>query len=145
MRPAEPRDADAWLSMRRLLWPEGEQDHAPEIEAYFAGPTPRWSCLVAVDDAERVVGFVEVGLRGYAEGCSTSPVGYLEGIFVQDAHRRSGVARELVRAAEAWARGCGCTEMASDRLLENEVSGRFHEALGYEEVERIVCFRRSLT
>ena len=47
-------------------------------------------------------------------------------------------------AARTWARVRGCTEMASDRELDNEESGAFHEALGYEEVERIVCFGKSL-
>jgi aminoglycoside 6'-N-acetyltransferase I len=74
----------------------------------------------------------------------SSPVGYLEGIFVVPEHRRSGVGEALVRAAEAWARERGCTEMASDRQLDNEPSGVFHEAVGYEEAERIVCYRKSL-
>ncbi len=91
-----------------------------------------------------MVGFAEVGLRAYAEGCRTSPVGYLEGIFVDGPYRGRGVGSALVDAAEKWARGRGCTEMASDRELGNEGSGIFHAAVGYQEVERIVCFRKSL-
>jgi aminoglycoside 6'-N-acetyltransferase I len=91
-----------------------------------------------------IVGFAEVGLRAYAEDCVTSPVGYLEGIYVVDAERGRGVGRALVAAGEQWARAQGCTEMASDRELANEASGLFHQALGYEEVERIVCFKKSL-
>jgi aminoglycoside 6'-N-acetyltransferase I len=72
-------------------------------------------------------------------------VGYLEGIWVDERHRSGGIGRDLVAAAERWARAQGCTEMASDRLLENEASGLFHAAVGYDEAERIVCFRKSLT
>jgi aminoglycoside 6'-N-acetyltransferase I len=71
-------------------------------------------------------------------------VGYLEGIFVDEACRTSGVGRALVEAAEDVARLQGCTEMASDRELDNEASGLFHQAVGYQEVERIVCFRKPL-
>ena len=71
-------------------------------------------------------------------------MGYLEGVFVLPEHRGGGIGAALVDAAEGWARERGCTEMASDRELDNEASGTFHQALGYEEVERIVCFRKSL-
>ena len=99
---------------------------------------------MAEDDSSEVVGFVEVGLRNYAEGCRSSPVGYLEGIYVAPEHRASGIGRTLVEAAEAWARRQGCTEMASDHEIQNEASGRFHSSVGYEEVARIVCFRKDL-
>ncbi|MEJ2205516.1 MAG: GNAT family N-acetyltransferase [Gemmatimonadota bacterium] len=144
VRDAEARDAKAWASLREELWPGSAGDHAREIAAYFRGEPPRWVCLVAEDDSGGLAGFLEVGLRDYAEGCRTSPVGYLEGIYVRPTSRSSGVGRKLVEAAEAWARRQGCTEMASDRELDNARSGRFHRALGYEEVERIVCFRKDL-
>jgi aminoglycoside 6'-N-acetyltransferase I len=71
-------------------------------------------------------------------------VGYLEGIYVDPERRSSGVGRALVQAAEDWARRRRCTEMASDRELHDEASGRFQRAVGYDEVERIVCFRKDL-
>ena len=77
-------------------------------------------------------------------GCRTSPVGYLEGIYVDETHRRKGAARALVLAGEAWARRLGCTEFASDRALDNDESGAFHRAAGFDEVERIVCYRKDL-
>ena len=101
-------------------------------------------CLIAELPAVGVVGFTEVGLRAYAEGCRSSPVGYLEGIFVAEPYRARGIGRALVEAAEQWARERGCTEMASDREVENEGSGIFHAAVGYQEVERIVCFKKPL-
>src|SRR5438445_11771650 len=89
-------------------------------------------------------GFVEATIRPRAEGCDTSPVGYVEGWYVDADVRRRGVGRRLVRTAERWARERGCTEMGSDCLLDNEVSLRAHLAIGYEERERLIHFRRWL-
>ena len=144
VRPAIPADHEAWLQMREALWPESRHDHEREIAAHFDEPPDSAECFVVEVPEGGLVGFAEVGLRGYAEGCLSSPVGYLEGIFVDPAHRARGMGRALVEAAEQWARRKGCSEMASDRELHNEPSGVFHRALGYEEVERIVCFRKSL-
>jgi aminoglycoside 6'-N-acetyltransferase I len=87
---------------------------------------------------------IEASLRKFADGCSTTPVGYIEGWYVAPQHRRSGIGRCLVEAAEQWARSQGCTEMASDSLLDNFDSQRAHARLGYQEVERAVRFRKDL-
>lgn len=92
----------------------------------------------------QLVGFVEVSLRDYAEGCESSPVGYLEGWYVVPEHRKTGIGRRLVQAAEDWARAKGCSEMASDSELSNTQGQQAHARLGYQEVERMVCFRKSL-
>ncbi len=144
VRPVTADDADAWLALRGALWPGSAGDHAAEIEAYFADPPDTSACLVAETSAHGIVGFAEVGVRSHAEECRSSPVGYLEGIYVKPAHRTAGVGRALVLAGERWARGAGCTEMASDRELANEGSGAFHEALGFEESGRIVCYRKAI-
>lgn len=144
VRPAEPDDADAWVRLRDMLWPGSIVDHEQEVPAYFRDPPEREACFIAELAGSGVVGFAEVRLREYAEDCRTSPVGYLEGIYVVPEQRVRGVGRALVAAGEAWARARGCTEMGSDRELENEVSGAFHEAVGYEETVRMVCYRKSL-
>ena len=89
-------------------------------------------------------GFVEAGLRKYADGCDTSPVGYIEGWYVDADLREQGIGRALIQAAEAWAIDRGCTEMGSDTWIENVVSYRAHLALGYEEAERLIHFRKRL-
>lgn len=144
VEPAVAAHADAWLALRDALWPGSREDHVAEIETYFAERPRRAACFVARAADGEVVGFAEVGLRDYAEDCLTSPVGYLEGIYVAPEHRASGCGRGLVDAAEAWARSLGCTEMASDRDLANDASGAFHLAVGFAETTRIVCYRKSL-
>lgn len=74
----------------------------------------------------------------------THPVAYLEGWYVDPDVRRSGLGRRLLHAAERWAGANGFTEMASDAELHNAVSLRAHRALGFDEVERQVCFRKPL-
>ena len=82
--------------------------------------------------------------RDYVNGCATSPVGFLEGLYVDPARRRRGIARKLCRAVEDWAASLGCSEFASDVYLGNENSQRAHEALGFEETERVVYYRKQL-
>ena len=91
------------------------------------------------------IGFAQCQLRrDYVEGTSTSPVGYLEGIFVQEAYRGKGYGRALAAACEAWAGEQGCSEFASDCGLGNSNSLAFHKAIGFEEAGRIICFTKRL-
>jgi aminoglycoside 6'-N-acetyltransferase I len=69
---------------------------------------------------------------------ATSPVGFLEGLYVAPTWRRHGVARSLVEVAQAWCVECGCSEFASDALLDNAISHAVHRALGFAEAERVV-------
>lgn len=100
---------------------------------------------LAMSDAV-AVGFVEAALRtDYVNGTSTSPVAFLEGLYVRPECRHRGIARAMVDAVVAWARDCGCRELASDALLDNAGSHAMHRALGFVETERVVCFRRELS
>ena len=145
VRPATPADTEAWCRLRTALWPECPDDHPEDIAKYLVSTTERSVCFIATVGDGSVVGFAEVGLRDYAEDCDTSPVGFLEGIFVDPDVRTSGVGRALVQAGEEWVRAQGCTEMASDRVLDNEPSGAFHEAIGFAETVRLVAYRKDLT
>ena len=102
------------------------------------------SVLVAEADG-RLIGFAEVSLRSHADGCDPSyPCGYLEGWYVEPEHRRRGVGRALVTAAEAWCREQGCGEMASDTWLDSMASQLAHSALGFEVVDRCVHYRKTI-
>ena len=91
------------------------------------------------------VGFAQCQLRhDYVEGTESSPVGYLEGIYVAEEYRKHGIARELLSVCETWAKGKGCAEFASDCELENTQSLQFHLNVGFEEANRIICFTKKL-
>lgn len=91
------------------------------------------------------VGFAQCQLRtDYVEGTTTSPVGYLEGIFITDSCRHKGYAKELLTACEKWAKEKGCSEFASDCELDNHVSLAFHKAMGFSEANRIICFTKTI-
>jgi aminoglycoside 6'-N-acetyltransferase I len=143
IRPVETRDRADWLRMRRTLWTDDDTLEAG-IEAHFA--SPRLDVIVFMAEATngKLIGFAEVGTRAYAEGCETSPVGFLEGWFVEEHARGSGVGRALVQAAETWTRERGLTEFGSDTWLENEASILAHQALGFAVAERLVCFLKRL-
>jgi aminoglycoside 6'-N-acetyltransferase I len=145
VRHVTPGDAADWLAFRCSLWPEGaEAEHATEIAAFLEGRLTMPLAVLVADGGTGVIGFAELSIRAYAEGCRTDRVGYLEGWFVVPEARRHGVGRALVAAAEAWVREQGCTEFASDAVLDNDVSAAAHRALGFSEVVRIRCFRKDL-
>jgi len=130
--------------MRTALWPESPTDHPVEIDHFFANPRSDLATFVIENDAGTVCGFLEAGTRDYAEGCLSSPVGYIEGWWTEPKARRRGYGAALVGAAEQWARDLGLTEMASDADLNNDISISAHRSLGYADVQKIVCFRKSL-
>jgi aminoglycoside 6'-N-acetyltransferase I len=144
IRPAIAEDAAGWQQLRTLLWPDA--DSASEIAHYFAADTKeRGQVLIAIDGHATICGFIELSLRrDWVEGSTTSPVAYVEGWFVHPDHRKQGIGKALLTAAETWARDAGYTEIASDTLIDNQDSIAAHRACGYAEVERSVHFIKSL-
>lgn len=142
IRKVTSAEKDAWYQMRKGVWPEAADDYLLfDMDEILVSE----SDIVFMAFANgQPAGMIEASLREYAEGCDSSPVGYIEAWFVYGEFRKTGVAGELVRAAETWAREKGCTEMGSDTWLENEASIRAHEKLGYKEVDRLVHFVKQL-
>jgi aminoglycoside 6'-N-acetyltransferase I len=133
--------------MRVALYTEADPETDPgeldaEIGMILAGE--EWAAFAAADPAGALIGFVEVFERNYAEGCVTSPVPFIEGLWVTPAWRRQGLARQLVAAAVAWGRSRGRSEIASDVQLWNVGSQAMHEALGFGEAERTVAYRMDI-
>ncbi|MDJ0711871.1 MAG: GNAT family N-acetyltransferase [Woeseiaceae bacterium] len=147
IRAVERRDRAEWARMRSELYSNPD---SREIDDWYAAASNGGTTVVGVavlvaDSGDgTLAGFVEIGSRPYGEGCETSPVAYLEGWYVDSEYRRQGLGTQLVEAAEEWARSEGFREMASDTELDNEISLAAHTELGYEEVERQICFRKSL-
>jgi aminoglycoside 6'-N-acetyltransferase I len=136
-------DRDQWVRLRDALWPGSLSDHDAETRMYFVKRLQAPMVFVA-EAEERLVGFLELDYRKYAPACGSSPVAFIEGWYVEPGLRGQGVGRALVNAAEAHARAAGHHEIASDAELENTDEIAAHAALGYEEVERTVSFRKSL-
>jgi aminoglycoside 6'-N-acetyltransferase I len=145
IRPVGPRDVGVWCAMRQALWPDAaERELIREPEAYFEGASSLQAVFLCETPSWEPLGMLELSLRSVAEGCRTTPVPYVEGWYVMPEARRRGVGRALIAAAETWARERGCTEIASDAVIDNLVSERAHAALGFEEVERAIHFRKDL-
>jgi aminoglycoside 6'-N-acetyltransferase I len=136
-------DRGEWTRMRDALWPGSLTDHQAETAAHFAESRQTPVVLIA-EVSGRPAGFLELDYRKYAPGCASSPVPFIEGWWVEPALRGRGIGRALVAAAEARARAEGYREMASDSEIDNAGGIGAHLACGYEEIERVVCFRRSL-
>ena len=147
VRQAGPGDVAAWLELRCALWPESsEAEHREEIARFFDGSFSRrpWVVFLAEETAGDVVGFAELSVRPFAEGCRSSRVAYLEGWFVVPEARTRGVGRALVAAGEEWGREQGCSELASDSDPQNDASCRAHRALGFADAGLVRCFRKDL-
>lgn len=146
IRPAIAADVEAWAALRARLWPDDDAaSHARDIADTFLSGDPDQVAFLAEDAQGAVLGFVEASIRhDYVDGCDTSPVAFGEGAFIVPGARGTGVGRALVEAVADWGRAKGCTELASNALLENTASHAFHEAVGFEETERVVFFRRML-
>ena len=141
---SDPADGDL-LEMRGLLWDETERaEHEAEMAQTIAEPS-RFAALLAVTSEGRTAGFAEVSVRtDYVEGCDSSPVAFLEGIYVRPELRRRGVARLLCDAAQRWGRSRKCAEFASNAQIDNTASRSMHLGLGFQETERVVYFKKDL-
>lgn len=152
VRKPNPADLLEWSRMRAALWPEtSAKGHAEETAAFLSGDLAGWlaglkavAVFVAARPGGGLCGFVEASVRHMADGCTTQPVGYVEGWFVDPDVRRRGVGRRLVEAAQAWAASRGCREMASDAYLDNAASIAAHKALGFADEAPTVRFRKWL-
>lgn len=144
IRIANASDIDAWAGLRARLWKDVTHDeHLDEIAAMLARPSGEFAAFLDVDDGTGIRAFAEAALRRYyVNGCETSPVAFLEGIYVRPEDRGTGIGRELLKSVQSWARAQGCAELASDADLGNLAGHAFHNAVGFEETERVVYFRK---
>ena len=143
IRQAQRGDLPAITGLASRLWSDAT---VPELEDSFSSLLSHSDAAVFLAFSNsQPVGFAQCQLRhDYVEGTDSSPVGYLEGIYVEELHRRRGFARLLLAACEVWAQEQGCTEFASDCELDNIDSFHFHLGLGFEEANRIICFTKKL-
>lgn len=128
------------------LWPNAEKKELEEEISQAVSQDTTGMYFMYLEDKE-AVGFAHCRLRrDYVEGSTTSPVAYLEEMYIDPKWRGAGRATELLKACEEWAREQGCTEFASDCYMDGDFESKkaFHEACGFTEVNRIVCYIKSL-
>ncbi|MBO6576052.1 MAG: GNAT family N-acetyltransferase [Rhodothermales bacterium] len=136
------RERSRWGELRIALFPDLDPAfNDADMAALLARDEQE---VLLAFSGDEVVGFAEVALRNLVDGCLTSPVGYLEGIYLVPGHRGKGLSRQLLEAAMGWARAQGCSEFASDSSLDETEAQAWHRRVGFEETYRIVQFRREL-
>lgn len=143
LKEATLQEAEAAANLALMLWPgHNLEEFIQDMKQLIAEPD---SIVILYYHDDKAIGFAQCQLRyDYVEGTSSSPVGYLEGLYVKKAFRKQGVARNLVTFCENWAKRKGCSEFASDCELENEESLETHLKLGFTEANRIICFTKRL-
>lgn len=144
IRPVQIKDASSWERMRSELWPDEIEDHQSEIKRFFDSKRSNEEVFIAQNESGETTGFIELFIRNRADGCYSDNIVYIEGLFVESSVRRNGTAAALIRAAEQWGKEHGCSEIASDTEIENETSIAVHKAVGFQEMSRLVCFRKDL-
>lgn len=138
------QNLEAWVQLGLELWPNNERN---ELQTEFGnllrlGNTQTFLYRVG----KEFVGFVQMSIRtDYVEGSSSSPVGYVEGIYVQESFRKRRIAKRLLQKGEEWARAQGCSQIGSDMVFGNDLSYNFHLGVGFKEASRIVCFIKDLS
>ncbi|GAB2569118.1 aminoglycoside 6'-N-acetyltransferase [Spirosoma areae] len=137
-------DFQDWQRLALALWPDSTEAEMQEVlnEIYQA---PKQAGFLVRDGQGTAIGFMNLSLRvDYVPGASQTPVAFVEGIYVVPGCQQQGVGRALIGRAEQWAKEQGCTELASDVLLDNTLGAAFHERVGFEEVERTISFIKSI-
>lgn len=137
------KDFENWLEMTLTLWPDHKkEDLKKELQDIIK--SKKEETFIAKDDS-KYVGFINISLRyEYIEGSKTSPVGYVEGIYIEPKYRKKGIASELLKHGEKWAKQKGAQEMASDTGLKNKISQNFHKKLDFKVADTIVHFIKKI-
>ena len=145
IRAVQESDRESWERMRQKLWPSAPGEHAKDIDRFFSGHASEpLAVLLALNEDKTAIGFIELSIRAYAEGCATDRVAFIEGWYIEEDSRRKGVGAALIAAAEEWARSLNCAELASDTDVDNVESAAAHRAVGFVETAVIRCFKKNL-
>ena len=142
VRLMQASDRLAWADMRASLWPDSISVHAGEIDEILSSENS-WGFIAEAQDGSNA-GFAEVAIRNYANGCTTRPVPFLEGVWVSPELRRQGVGSRLIEEVERFLSDRGYRELGSDSEIDNRIAHASHLAWGFIETERVVYFRRPI-
>lgn len=138
MRRLSPRDRDAHVVLRAMLWDDTPAEHRAELALYDSRSS---FAAFGAFAADLLIGFAEATIRDYVDGVPAErPAASLEGLFVLPEHRRDGVAAALLAAVSAWAREHGCSHIGSDAELGNAASHAWHARMGFAETDRVIRY-----
>lgn len=142
IRQLDANDLEVWIKMRHALWPSASpKEHSKEVQELLSSDQfLAWAAWNGSDP----VGFLELFVRPFANGCDNRPVPFLEGIWVDPSMRKSGVGRRLLESAESWAKSEGYSEVGSDALIDNLDSHKAHDRWGFVETEKVIYFKKKL-
>ena len=146
VRSVRQEEAQTWAALRARLWPAADADElSAEAAAFLDGRTiPTIAAVFLAEEETTPLGFLELAVRSFSDGCVSMPVPHVEGWYVEPSARRRGVGRALMQAAEEWARHHGFMELASDTEPWNDASLAAHARMGFQETERLVKFCKPL-
>lgn len=132
------------LMMAMDLWKNDYSEK--EMRNFFKEALDSDKFNVLLHLSENVItGFIFLSLRtDYVEGSDSSPTGYIEGIYVKQDFRKSGIAKKLLIEGEKWVKEKGCTQMGSDTYIGNQMSIDFHIKSGFKEAGRLVTFIKGI-
>lgn len=140
-RLANLDDLPVWIKLREELYGDLEPDYNErEIRRTVADPALT-SFIVHIDTAQEPVGMLELSLRNIVDGCVSSPVAYIEGLYVKEPWQNKGFGKQMIAYAKRWGLEQGCRELAVDTELDNEKPQVYYARLGFEETYRVVQFR----
>lgn len=130
--------------MTKKLWSYiDEEELREEVEIYLS--SDKYISYMYKGEDDTYLGFIQLSIRNdYVEGSTSSPVAYIEGIYVDENSRGLGIAKKLVEAGADWGKSKNCKQLASDTEIENQLSIDFHTSIGFEEANRIVCFIKDI-
>ena len=141
IRRLQKDDVQEWVRLRLALWPDSDPEEvAEELPAFLEDGDRSLLALVVERPGGKLAGLLEMSLRPMAEGCLSAPVAYVENWYVDPDSRQQGLSRAMLEEAARWARYRGCAEIASSCVMENDTAIQVHNALGFEEVDRLVHF-----
>ena len=81
-------DFNAWLEMGLMLWPKySKSELKKEFEDIFE--SKKEETFLCKDDEGNYIGFINLSLRyEHVPGATSSPTGYVEGIFVKAQYQK---------------------------------------------------------
>lgn len=101
------------------------------MNAAFARPESETGSFIAEDESSQRLGYVHV--EASTDSVTLEPCGYVTVLAVTEAAEGQGVAAQLMRAAEDWARQQGFRLICLDVFANNQRARAFYARHGYQD------------